>query len=362
MVRRSRTNEKRRARHLRRLLVAGILTIVCGAVLPPLAAYFHVSSQGGIDAALAQTAEQSKQPANPHANFWRAVREGVRGTTTVSGPEAGVLIQNGGQNWRALRNGPIANYGGWLMFAGLIILALHLTFRGPSRIEGGRSGRTVPRWHLANRFLHWYTAILFIVLAITGLSLLFGRAVLIPVLGLGGFAAWAAFCKDLHNLLGPAFAVGVVLMIVCWFAMHLPEKVDWEWLRQGGGLLRKGQHVSAGRVNAGEKILFFLGVVVLGLAVVVSGVLLDFPNLGWSRATMQIADVVHAVAALIWITLIFGHIYLGTIGNEGALEGMTRGRVDVNWARQHHDLWYEQVKDAAEEEAPRGGVPREQPT
>lgn len=191
--------------------------------------------------------------------------------------------------------------------------------------------------------LHWYTTILFILLAITGLSLLFGRAVLIPLLGLEGFAAYADVAIDLHNYLGSLFAVGVALMLILWGKHNIPNKVDWHWFKQGGGFLKNSRHPSAGRINGGEKAWFWT-IATMGVAVIVTGFILDFPNFGQIRGTMQIAHIFHAALAVVWISFAFGHIYIGTIGTEGALEGMTKGEVSVEWARQHHDLWYQEIQ------------------
>ncbi|GMQ75549.1 MAG: formate dehydrogenase subunit gamma [Gammaproteobacteria bacterium] len=347
MARPDNTTRKARARRYKRIVLWSIAIILVGAMVLPLGSYVVT----GIQPVRAQAIEDS----NPRANYWRAVRRGNEGYTSVVGQETGVLIQNGGQNWRQLRNGPVATIGGWALF--LVVLAIVLFFgvKGPVPLDDGRSGRTVARWSMANRVLHWYTAILFIVLAITGLSLLFGRAVLIPLLGPEGFAAWAAISKGLHNYGGPAFSIGVVLMLVFWARYNLPEKGDWNWLVQGGGLIGKGKHPPAGRVNAGEKIFTYGGMLIFGLAVVVTGFILDFPNFGQSRDLMQTANIIHGISSIIWMALMAGHIYLGSVGVEGAFEGMNTGRVDENWAKQHHSLWYEearregtQVSDAGE--------------
>jgi formate dehydrogenase subunit gamma len=332
-----------RARRYKRIMLWSIGIILLGAMVLPLGSYVIT----GMQSAQAQAVEDS----NPRANYWRAVREGDRGYTAVEGQEAGVLVQSGGQNWRQLRNGPIANYGGWGLFLMVLALALFFGLKGPVPLEHGRSGKTVPRWSAANRVLHWYTAILFIVLAITGLSMLFGRAVLIPLMGPQGFAAWAEISIGLHNYAGPAFSIGVVLMLIFWARYNMPAKGDWNWLAQGGGLLAKGKHPPAGRINAGEKIFTYGAMLTLGVAVVVTGFILDFPNYGQTRDLMQTSSVIHGIAALIWIALTLGHIYLGSLGVEGALEGMSTGEVDENWAKQHHSLWYDEVRNQATQTA-----------
>jgi formate dehydrogenase subunit gamma len=234
------------------------------------------------------------------------------------------------------------------------------------KIDGGRSGMTVQRWNAFERALHWYTAILFVVLAITGLSLLYGRTVLIPVLGKDGFAAYAALAKDLHNYLGPAFAVGLLVEILLWFRHNIPNRQDFVWLAKGGGLVGK-EHVPAGRMNAGEKIWFWL-LCTVGVAMVVAGFVLNFPNFGQTRDLMQLAHLIHVIGGFILIAVALGHIYIGTLGTEGAFEGMARGQVDVEWAKQHHDLWYQELMDkgvqperAADSEARTEGSLRAEP-
>ena len=335
------TTRNARARRYKRMFPWTIALILVGSMVLPLGSYVYT----GIQSAQAQAVEDS----NPRANYWRAVRGGNEGYTAVAGAEAGVLMQEGGQNWRQLRNGPIATIGGWGLFIIVLAIALFFGLKGPVPLDDGRSGRTVARWSAANRALHWYTAILFIILAISGLSMLFGRAVLIPLLGPEGFAAWADISKGLHNYLGPAFSIGVLLILIFWARYNLPAKGDWNWLSQGGGLLGKGKHPPAGRINAGEKLFTYGIMLTVGVAVVVTGFILDFPNYGQTRELMQIASIIHAITAIIWIAFILGHIYLGSVGVEGALDGMSSGRVDENWAKQHHSVWYDEARQEGTE-------------
>ena len=330
----------------RAMAMALAAVVVCATALPA-ASYFV-----GAPNAHAQTAVDE---INPRADLWRAVRRGEAGYTSLPGFERGVLINNGGQNWREMRNGVIAVYGGWAIIGVLLALVLFYAVRGKIKLHGKTSGMRVPRWRRWERIMHWYTAGLFIVLAITGLSLLFGRVVLIPLLGAAGFANWATLSINLHNIIGPFFSLGVLAMLLCWVKNNLPTRADLQWLKQGGGIIGTS-HPSAGKANGGEKIWFWL-VIFVGLgAVCISG----FGLIGWlgaiglvdnSRADMQFMHQIHAVAALLWIVVFFGHVYIGTIGTEGALEGMTRGHVSAEWAKQHHDLWYDQVKHQATTDA-----------
>lgn len=281
---------------------------------------------------------------NPRSETWRHARADGAGTTTQTGPyTVNTLINNSGQNWRQLREGPIHNIGGWfLVLVPLALLAFFL-IKGRQPIEGGRAGVTVPRWSLFDRTLHWFTAISFIVLAITGLSLLFGRTVLIPLFGHTGNAAWSVIAMNVHNYVGPVFSIGVVLMLVKWAVHNIPRRHDLEWFRKGGGIVGR-EHPPAGFMNGGEKVWFWGGIFFLGLIVIISGFVLNFPQFGQARSTMSTAHLFHAIAAIAWIGFAMGHVYIGTAGTEGALEGMTRGEVDVNWARQHHDLWLEELE------------------
>lgn len=295
------------------------------------------------DSALAQTESAAPAGDNPRSNFWRAVREGSGGYTAVQGPEAGILIQNSGENWRMLREGPVFEYGMYILLGMLGLIVLFYLLFGRARLDGGREFMTVERWSLFDRTLHWFTASLFIVLAITGLSLLYGRYVLIPYIGKDAFAAYAAVAKDLHNYLGPFFAVSLVIELLKWMRHNVPKWVDIVWLFKGGGLIGRA-HPSAERMNGGEKIWYWL-LFFVGLVLVASGFVLNFPIFGQTRADMQLAQLIHVATAFVLMAVAMGHIYIGTLGTEGSLEGMVTGRVDTRWAKQHHDIWYQQLLD-----------------
>lgn len=327
------TNKQESRARRRRMMVWTYVFIMIAAVAIPTGGYLFSQTA---------TAQNAEAESNPRSNFWRTAREGLTGYTSVSGQETNVLIQNGGQNWRAVRNGPVQKYTKWVLPIVLGIIALFFLLKGKIKIEGGRSGVKVPRWNVFERFMHWFTAILFVILAITGLSLMFGKAVLIPIVGKVAFAGWAQLSISLHNYLGPFFTIGVVAIILFWMKNNLPAKGDLTWLKQGGGIIGN-KHPSAGKANAGEKIWFWI-ICTFGVAVCVSGLVLDFPNFGQSRDAMQLANTVHAICAIIWMAVFLGHVYIGTIGTEGALEGMTTGSVDSAWAQQHHDQWYDQIR------------------
>lgn len=290
-------------------------------------------------------AEQAKteQATNPRADTWRQVRQGNEGYTAVKGRETDELIQGSGENWREVRNGPMATYGSWLLgFVIVAILGFYLT-RGRVELTHPRTGETIERWTLNERRLHWTTASLFVVLAITGLSLLYGRHVLIPVIGHSVFSAYAIGAKWLHNLLGPIFLLALLTILIKWFKHNFFTKTDIEWFRAFGGMVGD-KHPSAGRMNGGEKVWYWT-LATAGIVLCLSGLVLDFPNFDQEREVIQLAHVLHLTTAIVLIAFSFGHIYIGTIGTEGALEGMTTGQVDIAWAEQHHDLWLEEVRE-----------------
>lgn len=237
----------------------------------------------------------------------------------------------------------IAGYGAGALGLGVLVLAAIYAIRGRVRIEPSRADKTVPRWTPFERVLHWYVAILFILLALTGLGLLYGRKILIPIVGQEAFTAWADLAITIHILLGPAFAAGVLVMIVRWMGNNIPARYDLGFFKQGGGIVT-GKYPSAGKVNAGDKLfVYWLGLVIVGTIVCATGLILEFPDYGQSAQTMQFSSTLHLIGALAWTLIILGHAYLGSLGVEGAFEAMTCGRVDVNYAKQHHDMWAEEL-------------------
>ena len=325
--------------HLKGLMIACLLLVVSTLTLP-LIPYISVSTANTI----AVAAETPSQGENPRANFWRAVRGGQAGYTAVPGREAGVYIHGNGVNWQAYRTRILAPYGSYLMGAVLAFIAIFFVIRGSIKPENGFSGRTVERFSVFQRVIHWFTAILFWLLALSGLILLYGRYVLIPLLGAENFAVTASACKEAHNLFGPVFLLALILLFVAFVRNNFYEKGDINWLKNGGGMF--GRHASAGRFNPGEKLWFWL-VCLLGLLVSFSGIVLDFSVLGLDRTSMELAHGIHTIAALLFISISFGHIYLGTIGTQGTLKGMTEGSVDLNWAKLHHDKWAAEVEQTA---------------
>jgi formate dehydrogenase subunit gamma len=341
-----------KTRRRRRAAIITVLGSLLLAAALPLTGY--VANQAGLLQTV-QAEESADEAVNPRAEYWRAVRQGTEGYSAVSGEEAGVLIQNGGENWRNIRNGPISFLGGSLIIAVLLALLAKHIVKGKDRLET-RTGRTMTRWSAFERIMHWYVAIAFVVLGITGLSLIFGRKILIPLMGKEGFAAWAQLAKPIHDYLSLPFAAGLAILLLMWIGKNVPKAYDADWLKSLGGAIGDG-HPPAGFFNAGEKIFYWL-VFFGGIAITLSGVFLLFPNFGTMREAMQFWHIVHAVSGLILIAVSLGHIYLGTIGTEGVLEGMVSGEVDEAFARQHHNIWYQEVKGGAatSESAPAGDV------
>jgi len=336
-----------RAKRFRAVLL-GIVLMASAAMLLPLTAYVWTAAVQAQDG----TEQSRSDGVNPRSEYWREVRSSQQGYTAVRGPETDVLIQSRGEVWRDVRNGPVTIIGAILVL-GVIgaVLAYHFT-KGGFKLEH-RTGRKVFRWAVSDRVLHWYTAVLFIILAVTGLSLLWGRYVLIPVLGKEGFAAWANLAKPVHDYLALAFTAGLVVMLLKWFHHNIPASYDLQWIKQAGGYLGDS-HPPAGFANAGEK-AYYWTLVVAGTALVISGFYLLFPNLGFERAAMQNANIVHGASALILTAFVCAHIYLGTAGSEGALEGMITGEVDEGWARQHHGVWLDEVQASRGRTAPESG-------
>tara|TARA_R110002167_G_scaffold8292_10_gene38489 strand:+ start:3079 stop:4074 length:996 start_codon:yes stop_codon:yes gene_type:complete len=276
------------------------------------------------------------------ADYWRQVTQGESGYSTNKSTEAGVLINRSGEAWRQLRNEQVQPYGKWalLVILGLLLGVYLLT--GGNRLVHPRSGRTIERWRKFDRYLHWLVAGLFIILALSGLSILYGRHFMPEVMGKSGFSSYLQLAKSSHNYLGVLFAVCLLLMLLKWLKNNIPNGADLMWFVQGGGMI-KGKHPHAGYMNGGEKLWFWV-LFGGGVALSLSGLVLDFPAIIGLRSDLQLANLVHAISALVLICGALAHAYIGTLGTEGALEGMVSGQVDEVWAKQHHDLWYEEVK------------------
>jgi len=299
---------------------------------------------GAVPAAAADAPAQAQaKEAHNQAQLWRDARSGQAGITTVRGPESGVLIQSGGETWRELRNGPISLYGGIALSVVVVAIGLFYLRRGMIRLTAPPTGRHIERFSSVERVAHWSMAISFVILAVSGLVLLFGKHVLLPVIGYTLFSWLAAIGKNLHNFIGPLFLLSIIVSFLLFVKDNFWKAEDANWIAKAGGLL-DGEHVPSWRFNFGEKFMFWFGVVFLGLAVSISGLIMDFPNFGQTRDTLQTVNIIHAVGALLFVCLMLGHIYIGTIGMEGAYAAMRTGQVDETWAKEHHELWYNQAR------------------
>ena len=327
-----------------KFIVAALICLSCGAA----------AAQEAGDPAAQQVERQQTQPLN-NAPVWREVRSGPPAETAVLGRETNVLIQptlklpglpavSAGEAWRLARP-PLSTAGGALIAFSLLALAGFYRWRGSITVHGKPTGRLIRRFSPAERLVHWTVAISFSVLGITGLVMGLGKYVLIPVVGHTPFAWLAEASKALHNFTGPVFAAFLPILIAIFIRDNLPKAYDLQWLKTFGGMLSKnGSDAPSGRFNAGEKLLFAALPCCLSVILVVSGFILDFPNFDQTRRMMQQANLVHLVAALLGISVALFHIYLGSIGQRGAYQAMRTGYVDEAWAKEHHSIWYEDVK------------------
>ena len=322
-------------RGLMRLIFVAALALAC---LQP----GWASEAGG---AKEQAARQQTQPLN-NAPVWRDVRGGENPyqTTQVRGVETNVLVQSQGETWRQLRP-VLALAGGLILIVVLVGLFAYYSWRGPIGLHDTPASRFIQRFSNLDRVAHWTMAITFVILGITGLIITFGKYVVLPVVGYTLFSWVAIFSKNLHNFTAPVFALSLALFIVLFIRDNLPRLYDVQWIVKFGGMLSKtAGHIPSGRFNAGEKALFWGLVCVFSVALCVSGAVLLFPNYEQGRSLMQVANIVHMVCALLAIAMACFHMYLGTIGMRGAYDAMRTGYVDETWAKEHHEIWYEEVK------------------
>ncbi len=330
-------------------------TLAQSSVRPPANAVQNATPR-------ADAAEPGGRGASPAENVWGQVRQGVQGQVTIPDKKAGVLVQSGGETWRNFRNGPLSTYGAWAMGAALGLLGIFYLIRGRIMISHGWSGRTIERFTDIERTAHWLMAVSFIILGLTGLNTLYGRYVVLPIVGKDLFATISIFFKWLHNYVAFAFMLGLLLAFVMWVKHNFPNSYDVKWLASGGGMFSKDSHPPAKKFNAGQKILFWL-IMLGGLSISMSGWALlnpfnttmfaktfaflgifgiGLPTNPTAMQEMQFASAWHAIMGLFLICVIFAHIYIGTIGMQGAMDAMWTGHVDENWAKEHHSVWAEE--------------------
>ncbi len=261
----------------------------------------------------------------------------IQGRVTIPDKKADLLEQPAGRDWRQWHQVTLRWIGAIAILGMLALLVVFYLARGQVKLEKGLSGRKIVRFNAVERFVHWLTATCFLVLAVSGLNVTFGKALLLPLIGPSAFSTWSELAKYSHNFLSFPFTIGVILIFLMWIGSNIPNRTDVEWVKRGGGIIGK-DHPPAGHFNAGQKMIYWI-VVLGGGASAVTGYLLLFPFYGTEISGMQLAQIVHSVVAVLFIAAMLGHIYIGTIGMEGAFEAMGEGTVDVNWAKEHHPLW-----------------------
>jgi formate dehydrogenase subunit gamma len=346
--------------------LAGVLALV---LMMAYGAGAVMTGSPTLDVAQAEAQSGGNIPGSPRgslsqAEMWRAVRGGITGTVSIPNKEAGQLVQSDGDVWRAVKNGPLAQFGGIFLLVSIVVIAAFYLIRGKIRIDHGPDpqGRTIERFNAFERAVHWLTASSFIILALTGLNVSYGRYVIKPILGADAFGALTYYGKLAHNYIAFAFILGIVVMFLMWVRHNIPTLRDLKWLAVGGGLFSKGVHPEAPRFNAGQKIVFWL-VVLGGASLSLSGLALMFPGdiapwagtfalmnkVGFDLPTTlsilqetQLSVLWHSIVGLVMIGAIIGHIYIGSLGMEGAIDAVASGQVDLNWAKEHHSLWVEE--------------------
>ncbi len=325
------------------------------------------TGQGNVEALIGQLGTRGVAS---DSEVFRALRYGSANTTTsASGPTSTLLIQDSGMTWLTFREGPLLKYGFYLLGGMIGVIALFWLLRGKIMIEGEKTGRNIIRFAAIERFAHWLMGVSFIVLGVTGLVLLAGRKFVIPWMGHEAYATIALAGKWVHNNIAWAFMLGLLMVLVMWVHHNIPDRTDLKWLAKGGGLFSKGVHPPAKKFNAGQKIVFW-SVIILGFSISASGLALLFPfELPMFAKTfnllnmtglpqllsgaplpevlspyeeMQLSQIWHGIIAFVFIAIIVAHIYLGSVGMEGAIETMATGEVDEQWAKEHHSIWYEE--------------------
>jgi formate dehydrogenase subunit gamma len=306
--------------------IGAVLLLVCLAIAAPV------------------NAQQGASPVNPTAS---SVKEDqllqqlkiINGRGTIPDVKSYNIEQPAGRDWRHFHEVTLKWIGAISILGMLVLLVAFYLMRGMVRIESGRSGRVLVRFNGGERFVHWMTATCFILLGITGLNITFGKELLLPLIGPSAFSAYSLGAKYVHNYLSFPFTIGVFTIFLMWILWNFPTRVDIEWLKEGGGIIGH-KHPPAYRFNAGQKAIYWW-VVGVGAIIAASGYVLMFPFYATDISGMQVAQMVHGTAGVLFVAVMLAHIYIGTIGMEGAFEGMWDGTVDVNWAKEHHSLWLE---------------------
>ena len=344
----------------------------CANVRPPSSAVVNAQPD--------RPSTEAEKGGNYDIELWRKLRDGAQGKVSIPDTKSGILVQAEGAEWTEFRRTELPQWGGYALAGMLSLLALFYLLRGKVRIESGPAGVTITRFSSQERAAHWLMAVAFIVQGATGLVTLYGRDLFIPLVGKASFASLAHFTKLIHTYVAFAFMAGLVLSFLLWVRHNFPNRHDIVWLAKAGGLFSKHSHPPARKFNAGQKILFWM-IMLGGASLSLSGISLLIPfelplfaktfailnSLGFNLPTvltpiqeMQYAVTWHSIVALALLCVIFAHIYIGTIGMEGAFDAMGSGEVDINWAKEHHSLWVEEVKEK-DRVAPHGSHAQAQP-
>ncbi len=351
-----------------------------GSVRPPSDATTNAPAEPGVQRERDVVGEQNttksqtslaNQGANSVSTLWGEIRAGESMSVSIPDKNAAMLVQDAGigwLDWRA-KGGPLQVYGGYALAGIVVLLVLFYVLRGKIRIDAGPAGATIERFKAVERFAHWLLAVTFVVLAISGLNLLYGKDYLLPLMGKELFAQVTNAGKWLHNYLAWGFMLGLVMVFLLWVRHNIPGLIDLKWLAKGGGLFVKGVHPPSRKFNAGQKMIFW-AVILLGASISLSGISLLFPyeapmfaktfavlndtGIGpavWGEPLpttltpiqeMMYAQLWHTIVAFAMIFVILAHIYIGSVGMEGAFAAMGSGHVDRNWAKEHHGLWVDE--------------------
>jgi formate dehydrogenase subunit gamma len=278
----------------------------------------------------------------------------LKGTVSIPDGKAALLEQPQGRDYRQFREAYLPWISAVFILGMIVGLAFFFFTKGRMKLaESPEVGIKIKRFNAFERFTHWITATTFVILAISGLNYIFGKRLLMPLIGPDAFAAWSQYAKYAHLYLAWPFMLGVVLMFLVWVKDNIPNRVDVDWVKAGGGLVGDG-HPDAERFNAGQKGIFWI-VVLGGFAMSATGIVMYFPFSLFDINGMQISQIVHAVIGVVFIAVMIAHIYIGSLGMEGAYDAMGSGEVDLAWARTHHNLWVEEEMAAGRAPKPRHG-------
>ena len=337
------------------VLALGVsLSLLSGVCLAERAPMDPLPTPSGVDvpknlSAIPNGTQAQSQPANSapaSGPIWESANSDPLNYVSIPDKQAGVLIQRSGQQWRLIRNGIITVYGAWLLAIAFFGIVAMYTLRGPIQLSEPLSGRMVTRFTALERITHWVMAFSFIALASTGLMILYGKYFALPLMGGMAYGSFLMLCKNIHNFTGPLFTLSIVIFFLLFVRRNIFGEGDMAWILSAGGLF-SGKHVPSGFFNFGEKVWFWFGMTFLGLMISASGFVLDmivpFMDVQYWRGTMQLANIVHSAGAVLMTCMAMGHIYIGSIGMKGALEGMKSGKVDATWAKEHHEIWYNKI-------------------